>query len=89
MEWTNILKRKKPVPPKNVRDVIDEFMSSVDGKTSVRDVNQHVLKKLGVLGMSQKPRAIRNYLFGWHSDKIDSFDPNTMRSEDYYYDLGE
>ncbi len=89
MEWTNILKRKKPVPPKNVRDVIDEFMSSVEGKTSVREVNQYVLKKLGVVGMSVPPRAFRTYLYGWHSDKIDSFDPNTMRVEDYYYDLGE
>ena len=89
MNWTNILKIKKPVPNKRVRDVVDEFMEGVDGKVTVREVNQHVLKKLGVMGMSQKPTALRNYLYGWHSEKIESFDPNTMRADDYYFDLGE
>ena len=89
MSWEDILKNRKQVPDKKMRDAIDKFVNSKEGKTSIKEVNQHLLKKFGVMAMKSPPRTIRTYLFGWHSDKTEEFDPNTMRADDYYYDLEE
>ena len=85
MSWENIIKRKKPVPNASARKKIDEFMATVEGKVTVRDVLKHLMKKMGV--MMPNPKTVRVYLFGWHSEKVEDFDPNTMRVDDYYYDL--
>tara|TARA_R110002012_G_scaffold184446_4_gene350975 strand:- start:18318 stop:18590 length:273 start_codon:yes stop_codon:yes gene_type:complete len=90
MTWENIIKRRKPVPKKNIRRLIDKYVEEADGKVSVRDVNQHLMKKLGIMYTdTTKVNHLRNYLYGWHSEKTDSFDPNVMEVSDYYYDLGE
>tara|TARA_R110002012_G_scaffold183332_6_gene349747 strand:- start:21447 stop:21716 length:270 start_codon:yes stop_codon:yes gene_type:complete len=89
MSWKDIIKARKPVPPKFIRDEIDKFMSTVEGKVRFKEVNQHLMKKMGMRAMSVKPNAVRTYLYGWHSDKAEEFDPNVMRVDDYYYDLEE
>ena len=89
MSWENTLKAKKKIPNKRIRDFIDKIMETVEDKITVREVTQHLLKKLGVMGMQEKPTSIRNYLFGWHSEKSEEFDSNIMRVEDYYQDLEE
>lgn len=73
------------MPNASARKKIDEFMATVDGKVTVRDVARHLMKTMGV--MMPATKTIRVYLFGWHSEKIENFDPNTMKVEDYYYDL--
>jgi len=89
MKWENILKRRKKIPNKRTRDTVDAYMETVEGKTTIRDVTQHLMKKLGVFGMQDKPKNLKNYLFGWYSEKMEEFDPNIMQVADYYYDLGE
>ena len=89
MTWEDIIKRRKPVPPKFVRDEIDKFMSTVEGKVRFKEVQHHLMKKLGMRAMNVKPTYTRTYLYGWHSDKVEEFDPNIMRVDDYYYDLGD
>ena len=32
---------------------------------------------------------VKNYLFGWYSEKTEEFDPNIIQVSDYYYDLEE
>ena len=47
------------------------------------------MKKLGVVGMASKPATIKNYLFGWHTEKAEEFDPNIERKDDYFYEIKE
>ena len=87
--WKKILKARKAIPNKKIRNEIDKFVNSSDKKFTVREVNQHLLKKLGVAGMASRPASIKTYLFGWHTEKAEEFDSNKERKEDYFYDLGE
>lgn len=89
MKWANILKRRKPVPPKFIRDEIDKFMSTVEGKVRFKEVQQHLMKRMGMRAMAVRPAMIKTYLYGWHSDKVEEYDPNVMRVDDYHYDLGD
>ena len=84
-----ISKAKKKIPNKRIRDAIDEFVNAQDRKVTVREVQQEIIKKLGVMGMTEKPGSVKNYLFGWHTDKAEQFDPNIHRKDDFYYDLGD
>ena len=74
---------------KKIRDEIDRFLNSVDKKVTVKEVNQHLIKKLGVVGMATKPASIKNYLFGWHTEKAEDFNANVERKDDYFYEIKE
>ncbi len=84
-----ISKARKRIPIKRIRDAIDNFVNSQDDKITVRQVQQAIIKKFGVMGMTQKPGSVKNYLFGWHTEKSEEFDPNIHRKEDFYYELGD
>lgn len=89
MSWKDIIKARKAIPNKKIRDEIDRFLNSVDKKVTVREVNQHLIKKLGVVGMAARPASIKTYLFGWHTEKAEDFDPNVDRKDDYFYEIKE
>ena len=89
MSWKDIIKARKEIPNKKIRKEIDNFVNNSEDKVTVREVNQHLLKKLGIVGMAAKPKSIKTYLFGWHTEKAKEFDSNKERKSDYYYDLEE
>lgn len=89
MSWKDIIKARKKIPNKKIRDEIDRFLNSVDKKVTVREVNQHLIKKLGVGGMAARPASIKTYLFGWHTEKAEDFDSNVDRKDDYFYEIKE
>tara|TARA_B100001287_G_C22660204_1_gene519944 strand:- start:484 stop:1005 length:522 start_codon:yes stop_codon:yes gene_type:complete len=80
-------KAKKKIPRKAIRDEIDKYVNSQDGKVTVREVQQALIRKLGVMGLTEKPASVKNYLFGWHTEKAEAFDPNIHRKDDFYYEL--
>ena len=70
--WFSILKAKAAVPNARTRKEIDKYMETVEGKVSVRDVKDAIIKKLGIFA-DTKGNKILNYTMGWHHEKMEDY----------------
>tara|TARA_R100000951_G_C2635475_1_gene179151 strand:- start:1490 stop:1756 length:267 start_codon:yes stop_codon:yes gene_type:complete len=70
--WSSILKKREYVPNARTRKAIDAHMETVEGKTTVRDVKDSVIKKLGIFADVGGNKFL-NYLMGWYHEKMEHY----------------
>jgi len=70
--WSSILRKRDYVPNARTRKVIDAHMETVEGKTTVRDVKDILMKKLGVFADVDGSKLL-NYLMGWYHEKMEHY----------------
>jgi len=81
--WFDILKSgKKYVPNARTRKEVDKYMEKVEGKTTVRDVRNGIIKKLGVFADTDKDKLL-NYLMGWHHEKMEDYNEDIKHYTEY------
>ena len=60
------------MPNARTRKAIDAHMETVEGKTTVKDVKDNVMKKLGIFADVGKNKFL-NYLMGWYHEKMEHY----------------
>lgn len=85
--WFEILKAKQFVPNPRNRKAIDKYMETVEGKVTVKDVKNAMLKKLGIFADTDKNKY-RNYLMGWHYEKMEDYNEDMKHYTEYRVGTG-
>ena len=85
--WFEILKAKQFVPNPRNRKAIDKYMETVEGKVTVKDVKDAMLKKLGIFADTDKNKYL-NYLMGWHHEKMEDYNEDMKHYTEYRYGTG-
>jgi len=85
--WFSILKAKSVVPNARTRKEIDKYMETVDGKITVRDVKDAMIKKLGIFADTAGNKFL-NYLMGWHHEKMEDYNEDIKHYMDYRVGTG-
>ena len=80
--WFEILKAKQFVPNPRNRKAIDKYMETVEGKVTVKDVKDAMLKKLGIFADTDKNKYL-NYLMGWHHEKMEDYNEDMKHYTEY------
>ena len=60
MSWKDIIKARRVIPNKKIRKEIDNFVNNSEDKVTVREVNQHLLKKLGIVAYTYETKIIQS-----------------------------
>tara|TARA_Y100000004_G_scaffold172257_1_gene208927 strand:+ start:152 stop:418 length:267 start_codon:yes stop_codon:yes gene_type:complete len=80
--WFSILKAKALTPNARTRKAIDAYMETVEGKITVADVKDAMMKKLGIFADVDRSKLL-NYLMGWHHEKMEHYDESQKHYTEY------